>query len=132
MKNSGASFYITVTLLTVVFGLPSLILADGNYYKEAYLAGGLSYLNAVAAYYLALRSIGRSYQSFIKSVFGGMAARILILAVTAIVLIKSGVVATIPFFLWLVLYYIMHQIIEIGMLNSHMSENKKISGEKAK
>ena len=100
--------------------------------KDAFLAGLLSLTNASVAYYLAIRSVGLSYTRFVKSVFGGMAIRIVLMAAIAIILIKSGLVATIPFFLWLVLYYIIHQVIEIGMLNNQMPEMNKNNGENAK
>ncbi|MCK5521200.1 MAG: hypothetical protein KAI81_08810 [Candidatus Marinimicrobia bacterium] len=124
------TFYIYLILVTIIVGLPSFLLYDGLYVKDAYTAALLSFCNAAVAYYLAVKSVGLSYQGFVKLVFGGMTIRILVMAVTAIVLIKSEVVATIPFFLCLVLYYIIHQIIEIGMLNRNMpgkNQKKEVS-----
>ncbi len=60
-----------------------------------------------------------------------MAIRIIALALITVGLIKMGFVATIPFFLFLIFYYIIHQIIEIGSLNKAMPKiEKKNEGER--
>gem|GEM_PF-3306197 len=110
-------FYLYLSVSSFLLFLPALFLQNGEWMGEALIAAVLSAANSGTAWFLAVRSAGQAYGSFVKSVFGGMALRIMLMIIATIAIIKSAIVATIPFFLYLVIYYITHQIIEIWMLN---------------
>ena len=109
-------FYVLITSITLSVLAATYLIGGQEYMKASYYASGLSFVNAVAAYTLAVRGVKMEYGNFMKSVFGGMAIRLFVMIILAVFLIKFEVVPTISFFLLLVLYYIIHQIIEIGIL----------------
>ena len=125
-------FYILIVSTTLIVLVATYLIGGPDYMKASYFAAGMSLTNAMVAYTLAVRGVKMEYGNFMKSVFGGMAIRLFVMIILAVFLIKFEVVPTISFFLLLVLYYIIHQIIEIGMLNSEISSKYKFSGEAKK
>lgn len=123
-------FIITNLLITGIL-LLLINLPTGNHYlNESLVASGLSILNSLAGYFLAVRGMGREHTGFIKTVFGGMVIRLMALILITVLVIYLKWVQTLPFFLMLMGFYIIHQILEITSLNRDISRKYNLSGVK--
>jgi hypothetical protein len=111
-------------LLLVMNLLSSAILL-----RDSLIAAGMSAANALAGYYLAVSGAEKEHSGFIKTVFGGMALRVLSLVILTVLLIRMEWVEAIPFFLMLMGFYVLHQILELTALNRRIKSGLNPSQE---
>lgn len=123
-------FIIINLLITGILFLLINLPIGNRYLTESLIAAGLSSANSMSGYFLAVKGMGREHTSFIKTVFGGMVIRLMVLIVLTVLVITMKWAEALPFFLMLMGFYIIHQVIEILSLNRDISRKYKLSGVK--
>ena len=111
------NFFIRLFFSTVVVALVGLFpfLSWGSdYWFELICSFSISVANAIVGYYLVIISINKPNPEFYKLVYGGMLARVAVVFGFSIFMISQNHVAMVPFMLFLMLFYTMHQWIEIS------------------
>ena len=103
--------YSTIIIMIVSF-FPFLS-SDSKYLYEILSAFSISISNAVVGYYLVSISINKPDSEFYSFVFGGMLLRMIVVFGFSIYIIKGEFVSMIPYMLFLILFYTIHQWIEI-------------------
>ncbi len=114
----------TIILLFVMNAVSSAVLL-----RDSLIAAGMSGVNAITGYYLAVTGAEKEHSGFIKTVFGGMALRLGTLIILTVLLIRMEWVEAIPFFLMLMGFYVLHQILELTALNRKIKSGLKPSQE---
>ncbi|HDR04754.1 MAG TPA: hypothetical protein ENN84_05855 [Candidatus Marinimicrobia bacterium] len=112
----------TFILLVVMNLISSAVLL-----RDSLIAAGMSAANALTGYYLAVSGADKEHSGFIKIVFGGMTLRLLTLVFLTVLLIRMEWVEAIPFFLMLMGFYVLHQIMELTALNRKIKSGLKLS-----
>ena len=112
----------TFILLVVMNLISSAVLL-----RDSLIAAGMSAANALTGYYLAVSGADKEHSEFIKTVFGGMTLRLLTLVFLTVLLIRMEWVEAIPFFLMLMGFYVLHQIMELTALNRKIKSGLKLS-----
>ena len=105
---------IVSTLILFLVGIFPFLYWGQNYLIELMSSFLVSLINVLVGYYLALVSIDKSTAEFYKYVYGGMLIRMMVVLGCSIYMIKISFVAMIPYMLLLLLFYIIHQWIEIS------------------
>ena len=109
-------FFKALLLETFIIALVGFFpyLFWGSLYKiEILSAFSLSLLNAVVGYILVLRFHSSDSSTFYKNVYGGMLIRMAFILGFSIYMTQNGVLQTIPFFMSLLIFYVIHQWTEI-------------------
>ncbi len=107
------------TLITALIGFFPFITWASDYWLELIYGHTISLINAFVGYYLVLISIKKPDPEFYRNVYGGMLVRMVILFGLSIYIINSGYVLAAPYMLFLLLFYVIHQWVEIsGWLKS--------------
>ena len=102
------------TLLMVILGLfPYLSLEDKHTIEITY-SFLISLINAIIGYYLVIISINKADKEFYTYVYGGMIARMFFVFSFSVYLIKNNFVLMVPYMLFLMLFYTIHQWVEIS------------------
>ena len=111
------NFFIRIlfsTIIIVLIGAFPFLSWATEYWFEAICAFSISLANAVTGYYLVLVSISKPDSEFYKLVYGGMLIRMAVIFGSSIFMISQGLVIMTPFMLFLMLFYVIHQWIEIS------------------
>ena len=111
-------FFKALLLETFIIALVGFFpyLSWGSLYKiEILSAFSLSLLNAVVGYILVLRFHSSDSSTFYKNVYGGMLIRMAFILGFSIYMTQNGVLQTIPFFMSLLIFYVIHQWTEISI-----------------
>jgi len=103
-----------VTLIILAVGIFPFLTWGSEYWFEFLCAFSISLLNAVVGYYLAVYAISKKNADFYKIVYGGMLVRMAFVLGFTIYMITANFVEMIPFFLSLMVFYVIHQWTEIS------------------
>jgi len=104
---------ILSTAIIVIIGLFPFLSWGSEYWFEFLCAFLVSIFNSCIGYYLVISSIHKSNSKFYTMVYGGMLVRMSFLLGFALFMILNSYVIAIPFFLSLMIFYVVHQWIEI-------------------
>jgi len=102
------------TLLIMVLGTFPLLTLENKFIVEITYSFLISLINAVIGYYLVLFSIDKPDGEFYTYVYGGMLVRMFVVFSFSIYMIKSNYVLMVPYMLFLILFYTIHQWVEIS------------------
>ena len=102
------------TLLIVILGIFPFLSLENNFLIEIAYSFLISLINAIVGYYLVLMSIDKPDGEFYTYVYGGMLARMFVVFAFSIYIIKNGFVSMTPYMLFLILFYTIHQWVEIS------------------
>ena len=102
------------TLLIVILGIFPFLSLENNFLIEIAYSFLISLINAIVGYYLVLVSIDKPDGEFYKYVYGGMLIRMFVVCSFSIYMIKNDFVSMTPYMLFLILFYTIHQWIEIS------------------
>jgi len=102
------------TIVIILVGIFPFLSWATEYWFELLFTFSISLINAFVGYYLVLVSINKSDSVFYKIVYGGMLLRMLFVFSLSIYMISNNFVLTIPFMLFLLFFYVIHQWIEIS------------------
>ncbi len=110
-------FYILILLATSVLLSILIQINGGEYIPENTIPAGLSLLNALVAYAVSKKKQGeRSYKQMMRNIFTWTAVRFLTMIAVLAVFMLAGWVEPLPFIFSFIGFYIMHQLIEIGIM----------------
>ena len=98
----------------MVLGTFPLLTLENKFIVEITYSFLISLINAVIGYYLVLFSIDKPDGEFYTYVYGGMLVRMFVVFSFSIYMIKSNYVLMVPYMLFLILFYTIHQWIEIS------------------
>ena len=102
------------TLLISILGIFPFLTLENKFIVEITYSFLISLINAVIGYYLVLISIDRPDGEFYTYVYGGMLVRMFVVFSFSIYMIKGDYVLMVPYMLFLILFYTIHQWIEIS------------------
>lgn len=102
------------TLIIILVGVFPFLSWGRGYILELSLAFGLSLFNVFFGYFIVIKSISFKSNLFYRNVYVGMIVRMAFVLGCAIYMISNGFVETIPFFLSLMIFYVIHQWTEIS------------------
>ena len=102
------------TLLISILGVFPFLTLENKFIVEITYSFLISLINAIIGYYLVLISIDRPDGEFYTYVYGGMLARMFVVFSFSIYMIKSNYVLMVPYMLFLIIFYTIHQWIEIS------------------
>tara|TARA_B100001250_G_scaffold79320_1_gene65132 strand:- start:105 stop:491 length:387 start_codon:yes stop_codon:yes gene_type:complete len=105
---------ILSTAIIAFIGLFPFLSWGSEYWFEFLCSFLVSILNSCIGYYLVLSSMHESDSKFYTMVYGGMLVRMSFLIGFALFMILNNHVVAIPFFLSLMMFYVVHQWIEIS------------------
>ncbi|MBC8214848.1 MAG: hypothetical protein ISR90_00570 [Candidatus Marinimicrobia bacterium] len=112
--KSFVKVIIIETLIIILVGVFPFLSWGRNYVIELTLAFGLSLFNAFVGYFIVIKSISLENNLFYRNVYGGMLVRMVFMLGFALYMILNGFVQTVPFFLSLMIFYVIHQWTEIS------------------
>ncbi len=101
------------TVVLIIIGLFPFLAWWTQYSRELLIAFVISLLNAAVGYHIAVRFFNEKAVVFNKFVYGGMLVRMIFLIGFALYMISREYVQTVPFFIALMFFYILHQWTEI-------------------
>ena len=102
------------TVILILIGVFPFLSWGVDFWFELLIAFSISLLNAIIGYYLVLISINKNNVDFFKIVYGGMFIRMIFVFGFSIYLILNQFVSTVPYMLFLMLFYVIHQWTEIA------------------
>ena len=102
------------TLLIILLGVFPLLNMENKFFIEISYSFLISLINAIVGYYLVLMSIDKPDGEFYTYVYAGMLARMFVVFTFSIYIIKNDFVAMTPYMLFLILFYTIHQWVEIS------------------
>ncbi len=88
--------------------------------KSLWYSGIIATLNIVAAFFTIKLTIEKEEKTFMKTFFGGMGVRVLIMIVLIVSIIKFLDVDQFTFIISLLILYVLYQIWEIWLINSYL------------
>ena len=101
-------------------GYPLYAYADAATVWGVALGYGLCALNALAGCTSAVWAFGKPHKVFLKTLFGGMAVRLMAMGLAFFLLIKFTAVHILSLALSLFLFYALFQVLEIRFLMGHL------------
>ena len=110
-------FFKALLLETIIIAIVGFFpfLSWGLPYKlELVSSFSLSLVNAIVGYILVLRNHEADNNTFMKNVYGGMIFRMAFMLGFSLYMTQNGYLQTIPFFMSLMVFYVIHQWIEIS------------------
>ena len=103
-----------INMIMIIVGIFPFLSWGTEYWFELLFTFSVSLINAIVGYYLVLVSINKSDSDFYKTVYGGMLLRMVFVFSLSIYMISNNFVLMTPFMLFLLLFYVIHQWIEIS------------------
>jgi len=101
------------TILVIISGLFLFFYFDIQYWVEYSAAYSISLFNTIIGYYLTVYAFQKSNKIFYSQVYLGMLVRMGAVLCISLFLIFEGFFQATPFFLSLMLFYVIHQWTEI-------------------
>ena len=101
------------TTLIFISGLFLILFLDLQCWLEISSAYAISFVNAIIGYYLTVYAFTKSNKIFYQQVYLGMLLRMAAVLFISLFLIFKGYLLATPFFLSLMLFYVIHQWTEI-------------------
>tara|TARA_Y100000588_G_C13564652_1_gene631924 strand:+ start:140 stop:523 length:384 start_codon:yes stop_codon:yes gene_type:complete len=106
------------TIIILAVCLFPLLKWGADYWFEFLSAFLISLINAIVGYFLAISSISKPNSEFYKRVYGGMLVRMIFVLGFTLYMITGNFVEMTPFFISLMVFYVIHQWTEIsGWMN---------------
>ena len=110
-------FYILILLSTALILLLIISLDNAEHLMENCLPAGISLANALLAYIITKREQGsRTYKQMMNNIKNWTIARFVGMAFIIILSIITKIVEPLPFIFSFIGFYILHQVIEIAIL----------------
>lgn len=111
-------FYVIIFLLTGIVLTLMIMLNRAAYLKENLISALISLLNALTAYLVAKwkGSNSADFKAIMKRVYIWTLARFILMAALILILTLSKALEALPFIFSFIAFYILHQIIEIRVL----------------
>jgi F0F1-type ATP synthase assembly protein I len=114
-------FYVLILGSTALLLTLLLSLSHGEKNAETLIPAGISLANAILAYLVSKREQGkRSYKQLMKNLRTWTIARFVVMAVLLVVFILTKVVEPLPFIFTFIGFYILHQVIEITVMQKEL------------
>ncbi|MEA1986681.1 MAG: ATP synthase subunit I [Candidatus Marinimicrobia bacterium] len=113
MKLNIINFTITILIIIIV-----IVFFGNEYLLDVSLAGIISLLNAIAGYLVFRILIKKEFHQMMKWIFRTILIRIAFMILFSYLLIHYEFVNSIPFILSLIVFYPIHQYIEIKFIKS--------------
>jgi F0F1-type ATP synthase assembly protein I len=114
-------FYVLILVSTALLLTLLLSLSHGEKNAETLIPAGISLANAILAYLVSKREQGkRSYKQLMKNLRTWTIARFVVMAVLLVVFILTKVVEPLPFIFTFIGFYILHQVIEITVMQKEL------------
>ena len=110
-------FFKALLLGTIIIAIVGFFpfLSWGLPYKlELISSFSLSLVNAIVGYILVIKNHGVDNNTFMKNVYGGMLLRMAFILGFSLYMTQYGYLQTIPFFMSLMFFYVIHQWTEIS------------------
>ena len=111
---------IVVVGALVLGGYPLYAYADAAVVWAGALGCGICVLNALAGCASAVWAFEKPHKVFVRTLFGGMAVRLLAMGLAFFLLIKFTGVHVLGLAISLFLFYVLFQILEIRFLMGHL------------
>ena len=130
MRFSGFLKQVGLVLLgTAILGAyPLYAYADDQIIWSIVVGAGICTVNVLVGCFAAVWSFPKPQQVFLKTVFGGMAIRMVAIGLSFFLLIKYANVHVSALTGGLFLFYVLFQILEIRFLVGHLT-NRQASNE---
>ena len=110
-------FYILILLSTALILLLIISLDNAEHLLENYLPAGISFINAVLAYIITKRKQGsRTYKQMMNNIKNWTIIRFVGMTILIMFPIITKIVEPLPFIFSFIGFYILHQVIEIAVL----------------
>ncbi len=110
-------FYILILLSTALILLLIISLDGAEHLLENCLPAGISLINALLAYIVTKREQGsRTYKQMMSHIKNWTIGRFVGMALMIIIAIMTRIVEPLPFIFSFIGFYILHQVIEIAVL----------------
>ncbi|MEA2077885.1 MAG: hypothetical protein U9O95_07700 [Candidatus Marinimicrobia bacterium] len=114
-------FYVLIFLSTALILLLLIKLNHAEYILENTLPAGISLLNAVIAYIITKREQGnRTYKEMMNNIKIWTIARFVSMAALLALTVITKIVEPLPFIFSFIGFYILHQVIEIVILQKEV------------
>lgn len=114
-------FYVLILLSTAILLTVLLSLSKGEKLPETLIPAGISLTNAILAYVISKREQGdRTYKQMMDQVKTWTISRFIAMAILLAVSILTKIVEPLPFIFTFIGFYILHQIIEITILQKEI------------
>ena len=107
-------FILIQTVIIFLLGLFPMLSWGDSYLKEIIVAFLLSLGNVFLGYFLVINSFTKRTSEFYKVVYGGMLFRMFFLFSFSIFMINNNYLSSIPFMMFLIFFYVIHQWTEIS------------------
>ncbi len=114
----------------VLGGYPLYAYADAAAIWGVVLGCGICVLNALAGCTSAVWAFEKPHKVFVRTLFGGMAVRLLAMGLVFFLLIKFTGVHVLGLAISLFLFYVLFQVLEIRFLMGHLPA-REVSKERA-
>ncbi len=88
--------------------------------RGLWISGIISTVNIIAAFFIIKWTINKDLKIFMRTFFGGMGIRVLILVGVIVSIIKFVDVNQFTFIFSLIILYVLYQIWEIWLINSYL------------
>ncbi len=116
-------FYVLILLFTSLILLLLITLNHAEYLLENMLSAGISLLNALVAYIITKREQGeRTYKEMMNNIKNWTIIRFVTMAVLLALAIITKIVEPLQFIFSFIGFYILHQVIEIVILQKEAKE----------
>ena len=107
-------FILIQTVIIFFLGIFPILYWGNLYFKEISAAFLLSLGNVFLGYFLVINSFTKRTSEFYKVVYGGMLFRMFFLFSFSIFMINNNYLSSIPFMMFLIFFYVIHQWTEIS------------------
>ena len=116
-------FYVLILLASAALIILLILLNHGENLPEILIPAGISLINAITAYLISKREQGqRSYKEMMKNVKNWTIARFIVMALLLAGMILLKVVDPLPFIFTFIGFYILHQVIEIVIMQREIKQ----------
>ena len=102
------------TLIIAIIGFFPFLSWGTPYKIELISAFSLSLVNAIVGYTLVIKNYSEDNNIFLKNVYGGMILRMVFVLGFSLYMTMNGYLQSIPFFMSLMIFYVIHQWTEIS------------------
>lgn len=115
-------FYVLIVVSTAILISILSAINHGERLPETLYPAGISLLNAVVAYIISKRDqANRDYKKMMNQVKVWMIVRFVVMALLLVALILTKTVEALPFIFTFIGFYILHQVIEITVMQKEIN-----------
>ena len=114
-------FYVLILISTTILLTVLLILSKGERVAETCIPAGISLANTLLAYFISKKEQGdRTYKQMMNSVKNWTISRFVVMVILIVVSILTGFVEPLPFIFTFIGFYILHQIIQVIVMQKEI------------